>query len=142
MAASITYRFVAKAAPAEAEKIITLYKAHGWWTRGDGPAALNRLIRGSHCFVVAQRSGEIIGMARAISDRAGDAYIQDVAVLPGHRGDGAGKGLVAAVCRRLKRDGIAWIALIAQDNSEKFYRKLGFTTLRRAAPMLIKGARV
>lgn len=140
--AAVDCRFLRKASPAEADRIITLYKAHGWWGRGEGRAALARLLRGSHCFAVAECGGEIVGMARAISDRAGDAYIQDVAVLPEHRGNGAGKALVRAVCRRLKRDGIVWIGLIAQDGSEPFYRGLGFAKLRNAAPMLIKGARV
>ncbi len=136
------YRFIEKAGPAEANGIITIYKTQGWWDRGASRAGLNRLIRGSHCFLVAERDGSIIGMGRAISDRAGDAYIQDVAVLKSERGTGAGKGIVSALVRRLKRDGITWIALIAQDNSGAFYGKLGFKTLKNASPMLSKGSYV
>ena len=141
MKGAVKYRFIANASPAEANGIITIYRAQGWWPQGSR-AALNRLIKGSHCFLVAERDGAIIGMGRAISDGVGDAYLQDVAVLKGERGAGAGKAIVAALCRRLKRDGINWIALIAQDGSGPFYAKLGFRPLKNALPMLIKGARV
>lgn len=141
MKGAIKYRFIANASPAEAEGIITIYRAQGWWLRGSR-AALNRLIRGSHCFLVAERDGAIFGMGRAISDGVSDAYLQDVAVLKGERGAGAGKAIVAALCRRLKRDGLTWIALIAQDGSAPFYAGLGFRPLKNALPMLIKGARV
>ena len=135
------YRFIKSASQAEANGIITIYRAQGWWGRG-GRAELNRLIRGSHCFAVAERDGRIIGIGRAISDGCCDAYLQDIAVLEGHRGSGAGRGLVRELCRRLRRDGVNWIALIAQDGSEPFYSGLGFRTLRNAKPMLVKGAKV
>jgi len=141
MKGAIKYRFITKASAAEATGIITIYRAQGWWPRGSR-AGLNRLIRGSHCFLAAERNGKIVGIGRAISDGAGDAYLQDVAVLKAERGRGLGKGLVAALCRRLKRDGVNWIALIAQDGSAPFYSKLGFRPLPNALPMLIKGARV
>ncbi len=137
-----TFRFVTAPSPGTLKRIITLYRAHGWWKPGDTPAGLRRLIRGSHCFAVAERGGEVVGMARAISDRASDAYIQDVAVLESERGRGTGRRLVRAVLARLRRDGIGWVALIAQDDSHPFYRKLGFRRLGRALPMLSKGTHV
>ena len=138
----IRCRFVKRPGPADLKAIITIYRAHGWWNPADGPALLARLIRGSQCFAVAERGGSIVGMARAVSDGVSDAYIQDVAVLPAERGRGTGQLLVGAVLERLKRDGIGWVALIAQGNSEPFYRKLGFRTLKNAAPMLGKGTYV
>ena len=141
MKGAVKYRFIANASPAEANGIITIYRAQGWWRQGSR-AALNRLIKGSHCFLVAERAGAIVGMGRAISDGTGDAYLQDIAVLKAERGAGTGKGLVAALVRRLKRDRITWIALIAQDGSGPFYARSGFRPLSNALPMLIKGARV
>lgn len=138
----VSCRFVTRPGPAALKAIITIYRAHGWWNTSDRPALLARIIRGSHCFAVAERGGRIVGMARAISDRASDAYIQDVAVLPEERGRGTGGRLVAAVVKRLKRDGLGWVALIAQDGSAPFYGRLGFKTLKKAAPMLAKGTHV
>ena len=81
-------------------------------------------------------------MGRALSDGSSDAYIQDMAVLPAERGSGAGSALLKALMARLKRDGIKWVGLIAQDNSEYFYRKAGFKTLKKARPMLSPGSYV
>lgn len=140
MKGAVTYRFVSRATPADANGIITIYRAQGWWRRATR-AQLDRLVRGSLCFVVAERDGRIIGMGRAIGDGVSDAYLQDIAVLKGDRGAGAGAGIVRALTGRLRRGGIRWIGLIAQDGSEPFYAELGFKRLVNAAPMLVKGAR-
>lgn len=142
MTACLTLRFVETAGAADLKRIITLYRAHGWWGPGDTPALLRRLIKGSHCFLLAEQDGIAVGMGRAISDGASDAYIQDVAVLGSERGAGAGSAIIKALQKRLRADGIKWVGLIAQDNSAPFYARLGFKELKRAKPMLSKGSRV
>lgn len=138
----VTCRFIGKADAETLPGIITIYRAQGWWKRSDSPALLKKIIQGSHCFAVAELDGRIIGMGRAISDGVSDAYIQDVAVLKGERHSGAGSAIIKALKARLKRDGVGWLGLIAQDGSEPFYLKLGFKTLKNAAPMLSKGSNV
>ena len=118
--------------------VLAVYRAHGWWKPADKPSLLKRIIKGSHCFAVAESRGRIIGIGRAISDGVSDAYIQDMAVLETERGSGAGGALLKAIMKRLRKDGVKWVGLIAQDNSGYFYRKAGFKTLRRAQPMLSK----
>ncbi|PIU20775.1 MAG: N-acetyltransferase [Elusimicrobia bacterium CG08_land_8_20_14_0_20_59_10] len=135
-------RFIKKTDPAGLKRIITLYRAQGWWRPSDTPRGLARLIKGSHCFLLAQRGGRLAGMGRAISDGAGDAYIQDVVVAASERGSGVGSKIIRALLARLKTDGITWIGLIAQDNSAPFYSRLGFRELKRSAPMLLKGSHV
>ena len=53
-------------------QIRSLYRLAGWWSEsGDTLEKLVRIISGSHCFVAAvQETGVILGMGRAISDRA------------------------------------------------------------------------
>ena len=69
----------------DAEEIIALYRAGGWWKDEYDPAEIPRLISGSFAFVVAaeKRSGRAVGMGRVLSDGVSDAYIQDLVVLPG-----------------------------------------------------------
>ncbi len=129
-------RLVRRPPPRLLKGIITLYRSHGWWKPGDTAAGLRGSIAGSHCFAVAVSDGRVIGIGRAISDGASDAYIQDMAVLPEARSKGVGTALLKAVMDRLHKDGITWVALIAQDNSAHFYRKAGFRALKRAHPML------
>ena len=138
----VTCRLIGKADTATLNGIITIYRAQGWWKRSDSPALLAKLIKGSHCFAVAELDGRIIGIGRAISDGVSDAYIQDVAVLKSERCSGAGSAIVKALKARLKRDGVGWLGLIAQGQSEPFYLKLGFKPLKHAAAMLSKGSYV
>ncbi len=138
----LVLRFIKTADAPLLKRIITLYRAHGWWDASDKPALLGRIIKGSHCFVLAEKDGKMVGMGRAISDGASDAYIQDVAVLKSERGAGTGSAIMKALQRRLKADGIKWLGLIAQDGSSPFYARLGFRELKRAKPMLSKGSHV
>lgn len=142
MSPRLTLRFIQKADKTTLSRIITIYRAQGWWKPGDKPGLLARMIAGSHCFVLAEKEGRLVGMGRAISDGVSDAYIQDVAVLSSERGSGAGSAIVKALAKRLKADGIKWVGLIAQDDSSPFYSRLGFKELKKAAPMLAKGSHV
>jgi len=138
----LTLRFISTADAPLLKRIITLYRAQGWWDPADRPALLRRIIKGSHCFLTAEKDGVVVGMGRAISDGVSDAYIQDVAVLKSERGAGTGSAIIKALEKRLKADGIKWLGLIAQDGSSPFYARLGFKELERAAPMLSKDSHV
>jgi len=142
MSSRLKLRFIKKADASDLNRIITLYRAQGWWGRNDSPGSLSRLIKGSHCFLLAELDGRLIGMGRAISDGVSDAYIQDVAVTKEERGTGTGSAIIKALMERLNADGVKWVGLIAQDNSSPFYARLGFKELANAKPMLSKGSRV
>jgi len=118
------------------------YKAQGWWSQDDSDTKLSGIIKGSHCFLAAVENSRVVGIGRAISDGISDAYIHDVTVLPEARGQGIGSEIVRRISLKLKKDGIKWIGLIAQDGSEKFYQKLDFKVLEKAAPMLDKNSYV
>ncbi len=127
---------VVTAAPVE--EIVDLYRAGGWWkeTRENreriGPA-----IRGSFCFMVARaHSGKIVGMGRAISDGASDAYIQDVVVLEEYRGHGIGRELIQRLTQHCVERGIEWIGLVAEPGTAGFYERLGYGALKDYEPML------
>lgn len=77
-------------------------------------------------------------MGRAISDRASDAYIQDVTVVPGFQRRGIGSAIIRKLIERLHRDGLFWIGLIAERNSHGFYERLGFKRMADAAAMLME----
>jgi spermidine synthase len=118
------------------DEVCGLYRAAGWWGRQDDRGRLRRIISGSHCFLVARHSGRIVGMGRALSDRANDAYIQDVFVAPEYRGRDIGAAMVRRLVRRLRADGLRWIGLIAATGTPPFYKRLGFRGMPGYAPML------
>ena len=121
-------------------QIRSLYRLAGWWSEsGDTLEKLVRIISGSHCFVAAvQETGVILGMGRAISDRASDAYIQDIMVRPEARRQAIASCIMKAIVERLERDGMTWIGLIAKQGTQPFYCGLGFSEMPGAMPMLRK----
>lgn len=132
------YLFLSEPNKRETADIIEIYRQAGWWEREDEEGLVLAIVAGSHCFVVAVEGEMIIGMGRAISDRASDAYIQDVTVRPSRRGAGIGSELIRTLIDRLRADGIKWIGLIAEKDSSPFYRPFGFREMPSSTPMLLK----
>lgn len=134
----ITFSLLKNPSPDQIERIISLYRQAGWWKNSsDNPELVSRIIQGSHCFmVVTTQEDGIIGMGRAISDGASDAYIQDVMVDKSFQGRKIGSGIIQKLVEQLQTDGLKWIGLIAENNSQLFYENLGFTKMKNATPML------
>lgn len=133
---SVSYLFLDTPTNDQIRQIIELYQYEGWWTSDDDPELIKQIIKGSHCFVIATIDTEIVGMGRCISDKCCDAYIQDVAVKAAYRGKGIGKGIIQKLTQRLIADGIDWIGLIAEKNSNGFYERFGFQRMGSSIPML------
>ena len=132
-----TYCFISKLTAQQIPQLIALYRAANWWSPAtDDEALLERIVAGSHCFLTAAKSTEIVGMGRAISDGVSDAYIQDVTVKEAYRKHGIGTALVKKLVARLERDGLQWIGLIAEQNTYAFYQPLGFKVMAESVPML------
>ena len=134
----ITYQFLTSPTPRQAGEIILLYREADWWSDArDDEELVGKIVRGSHCFLTAMDNEMIIGMGRAISDHAHDAYLQDVTVHVDYRRGGVGSCLVRGLIERLRLDGIRWIALIAGGGNHPFYHPLGFSVMPASTPMLL-----
>jgi aralkylamine N-acetyltransferase len=122
-------------------EIVQLYRAGGWWKDEYDPAGIPGLIRGSFAFAVAidKKGGHAIGMGRVLSDGVSDGYIQDVVVLPEFRKQGIGKEITLALVGACTAAGITWIALIAEPDTDSFYRPLGFYPMQGYVPLLWRG---
>ena len=132
------YSFLTSPTPAQVQRIISLYCEQDWWDspETDNQYMIERIVAGSHAFLIACEQEDIIGMGRAISDRVSDAYIQDVVVKTTCRGKGVGSEIITRLVARLHADGLHWIGLIAEQNSHPFYKQLGFDTMPNAQPMI------
>jgi spermidine synthase len=128
--------FLEKPTELQKRQILGIYHKQGWWPESiTDPDRVQRVISGSHCFLVVSSENDIVGFGRALSDRTGDAYIHDVTVKEGFRHLGIGSRIVSTLVARLKEDGITWIALIAENSSQAFYKNLDFTAMEKAQPM-------
>ncbi|WP_051250921.1 GNAT family N-acetyltransferase [Paenibacillus harenae] len=105
----------------------TLWEAVGWGsvnTEMSGPS-LARSLYG----VVILCSGEIAGMGRVIGDGAMYYYIQDVAVLPAHQGEGLGKRIMDSLLAYVESHcaGAGFVGLFASHGKDTFYERFGFS---------------
>jgi len=134
----VNYKFLLTPSSDQIRQVISLYRMTDWWEKDvpDDPLMVGRIIAGSHCFMVAVEGEIIVGMGRAISDRASDAYIQDLTVQENCRKMGIGTEILKRILRRLEEDGIKWIALIAERNSHGFYEHFGYKIMPDSMPML------
>jgi ribosomal protein S18 acetylase RimI-like enzyme len=122
------------------DEIVSLYKDAGWWkdSYGESPEFLEGIVAGSALFAGAFENNKMIGMGRALSDQASDAYIQDVAVLKEFQGRGIGKKIIQILIAGLNAWGVDWIGLIAQPGTTGFYETLGFQLLEGHVPLKLK----
>ena len=119
----------------EIDAIIRLYEEAGWWRDAYDRKFISGILTGSFCFAAAYAGDELIGMGRALSDGASDAYIQDVTVLKALRGRGVGRRVILAIINHLKAHGVDWIALVGEPGTRGFYEKLGFREMHAYIPM-------
>ncbi len=125
---------------ASKQELTLLYKDAGWWKSSYDSQSefLEYIVKDSAVFVGAFLGKKLIGMGRALSDLASDAYIQDVAVLKKFRGKGIGKKIIETLLEKLKENGVDWIGLIAQPGTTSFYTELGFELLEDHVPLKYK----
>ena len=85
------------------------------------------------------RGGELIGCARAITDFARFAYLSDVYVEPGYRGQGLGRWLVQVMLDHPELQNVRWV--LHTNDAHGLYGQFGFeaadeTVMQRARPAL------
>ena len=126
---------VRQAGDLPADAVRRLYECAGWWKGGDREDLIPGLLGGSRCVAAAFAGPDLVGMGRLLSDGVSDAYIQDVVVLPGHRGHGVGSAIVAFLRDWCLDRGIGWVGLVAEPGSRPFYERLGFAEMSGYVPM-------
>ncbi len=104
-------------------------RIHGWlagsyWSPGIARDLVERAIAGSHC--LGAYDGDVqVGFARAITDHATFAWIADVWVDEGVRGQGLGRRMVGWFVDHPRFAGIRRIGLVTAD-AHGVYEALGF----------------
>jgi spermidine synthase len=108
------------------ERIAELYRCANWISPDGDTGFLKPALQGSTLVAGAFVNGNIVGIARVLSDGVSDAYIQDVVVDPDFRKQGIGAGLINILVERLQKIGIDWIGLVGEPGTEKFYSELNW----------------
>ena len=101
------------------------FLTRSYWAKGIPRDTVERAVAGSLCFGLYDASGEQVGYARVITDRATFAYLCDVYVLEAYRGHGLGVWLTACVLDHPDLQGLRRFLLTTQD-AHGVYEKVGF----------------
>ncbi len=85
-------------------------------------------LRNAIFHVVVCFGDEIVGMGRIVGDGAMFYYLQDVSVVPEHRGRGIGRLIVDRLMLYVKSNAPdrAFVGLFATEGHEDFYHHYGF----------------
>ncbi len=101
------------------------YLTRSYWAKGVPRDTVERAAAGSLCFGLYADSGEQVGYARVVTDRATFAYLCDVYVLEAYRGHGLGVWLTECVLDHPDLQGLRRFLLTTQD-AHGLYEKVGF----------------
>lgn len=111
-----------------------------YWALGRPVETVRRSIEASLNFGVYERaSGQQVGYARVVTDRATFAWLCDVYVDPSLRGSGVGTALLGAVRDHLEPFGLRRVMLATAD-AHGLYEKVGFRTVIDPGKWMILGA--
>ncbi|MDR2703575.1 MAG: GNAT family N-acetyltransferase [Cellulomonadaceae bacterium] len=118
-------------------EITALYDSVGWSAYTKDPDGLLRGIGNSYMVAIARGDdGQLLGLARILSDGETIVYLQDILVTPAAQGQGIGRALLAA----LQKNGPQvrqWVLLTDSEPGQRaFYESLGFVEVHEQQPPL------
>jgi len=100
-----------------------------YWAKGIPAERLKKAIANSICFGIYQQNKQV-GLARVVTDKATFAYICDVFIIEGFRGEGLSKWLVQTIVDHPELQGLRRWSLATAD-AHGLYSQFGFTPLSR-----------
>ena len=110
-------------------RIHRFLSTEAYWSPGVPRDVVERSIENSIAFGVYTESGDQVGFARVVTDRATFAWLADVYVESAHRGHGLGKRLVATVLEHPDLQGLRrW--MLGTADAHELYRRFGFHGLK------------
>lgn len=116
-------------------EVLSLYESVGWAAYTQDPELLIRAIRSSSFVVTARNTdGELVGLARVVSDDATICYLQDILVRPSFQGAGVGRALVDQVTARFAHVRQTVLITDNEPRQRAFYEAMGFTEGSDFAP--------
>jgi len=120
------------------EEYQRIRRAVGWSTVSDEAVATG--LPSALFSVVLVHDGHTVGCGRIVGDGGLYFYIQDIAVLPEHQGQGLGRAVMDAVMAFVERTAKlgAFIGLMAADGAAPFYERYGFAARPERRPGMFR----
>jgi GNAT superfamily N-acetyltransferase len=116
------------------EDLLDLYGSVEWGAYTSDPAGLERAVAGSTYVVTARHEGQLIGLARGLSDDVSIFYLQDILVRREWQRRGVGGALLADCLTRFAHVRSKVLVTDDEDRQHRFYRAMGYQEIGDAAP--------
>jgi ribosomal protein S18 acetylase RimI-like enzyme len=123
----IIYEFVEKLSASE---VADVFKKSGITRPVDDIERIQRMIDHADIIVTARKNGQLVGIARAITDYSYCCYLSDLAVDAEYQRLGIGKELIRIIQEKIGEE--VSLVLVAAQNAIEYYPRVGFDKLDNA----------
>lgn len=116
-------------------ELVELYQSVNWLLYSSDPDGLARAVdRSTYVVTARDTEGELVGLARCLTDDVSILHLQDVVVHPSRQRQGIGRFLVLVVLERFRH--VRQKVLLTGDDagSAAFSRALGFQDVQEFGP--------
>ncbi|THE12025.1 GNAT family N-acetyltransferase [Bacillus timonensis] len=110
--------------PIKAEELSNIFKTSGIKRPTDDLKRLQRMIENSNPLITAWDNGQLIGVARAITDYSYCCYLSDLAVNKNYQNNGIGKEMVRLLQEHIGEE--VALLLLSSPIAMEYYPKIGF----------------
>jgi len=133
-AASVSCVQIEAVETVDADELVALYGSVGWSAYAADPESLAMAIARSTYVVTARHDGELIGLARGLSDDVAIFYLQDVLVHPEWQQQGVGRALLTACLERFAHVRQKVLLTDDEERQHRFYESMGYRDTRGITP--------
>lgn len=108
------------------EEIVRVYRESGLGERRpvEETERMAAMVRNANLVVTCRVDGELVGIARSVSDFSYVTYLSDIAVVRAHQRSGIGRELIDATRKEAPQ---AKIVLLSAPAATEYYPHIGFT---------------
>jgi N-acetylglutamate synthase-like GNAT family acetyltransferase len=114
----------------EALEVADVFKKSGINRPVDDLDRIQRMVDHADIIVTARKNGQLVGIARAITDYSYCCYLSDLAVDADYQHSGIGKELIRLIQEKLGDE--VTLLLVAAPSAVDYYPKIGFEKLDKA----------
>ncbi|WP_282695391.1 GNAT family N-acetyltransferase [Streptomyces sp. CC208A] len=107
------------------DEVLRVYRESGLGERRpiEETERMAAMVRNANLVVTARVDGELVGIARSVSDFAYVTYLSDIAVVRAHQRSGIGRELIDATRKEAPQ---AKIVLLSAPAATEYYPHIGF----------------
>ena len=121
----------------DADELLALYGSVGWTAYTKDPESLLEAIRRSTLVVTARDDGELVGIARCLTDSVSVWYLQDIIVHPDHQRTGIGTALFRECLAPFSAVRTRVLLTDAEPYQSAFYESLGLVGISERSDLRV-----